>query len=137
MDKFLKIFNKVDWLVAIGSLGAGLYLDNGWLLAGGVLGMGTAWYKPAERVKKVLEKKMLRKTPAPSDTHKVLAQDDFYQQMGVTEAPALAQEPVNQVRQFTRALKPGPVHLSASRHNVLKHEHLKLPTDQPVPTRWI
>ncbi len=94
MDKFLKIFNKVVWLVAFGSLGAGLYLDNGWLLAGGVLGMGTAWYKPAERVKKVLEKKMLRKTPAPSDTHKVLAQDDFEpQQVGM---------PASKTREFAQ-----------------------------------
>lgn len=137
MNKLLKILNKLDWAVGGGTLLVGLYLLNGWIVASGVLGLLVAWYKPAERVKKKLEAKFLRKKTVTSDVHKVQAEDEFYAQMGVTEPEPQSQPlpPANAVS-YSNALSSGPVLISSSRHNQLKPDHLNLAASQATSRRW-
>ncbi len=136
MDKFLKIFNKLDWAMGGGTVVVGMYLQNWWLVAGGGVGLLAAWYKPAERIKRKLESKFLRKKTVTSDAQKVQAEDEFYAQMGVAEAPLSTAEPVSETVSYTRSMRSGPVHLSISRHNVLKPEHFNLETTQGGPRPW-
>jgi len=136
MNKLLKILNKLDWVVGAGTVLVGLYLLNGWVVASGVLGLLVAWYKPAERIKKKLEAKFLRKKTVASDVHKVQAEDEFYAQMGVTE-PELSQPkaPVTAVS-YSNSLSSGPVLISSSRHNQLKVDHLNLAGAEAPSRHW-
>ena len=144
MQKTLRIFNLLDWFVAIGTLLVGLVLLNGWVLAGGAFGLAMAWYKPAERIKKRLESKFLRKKSPRDDSAAVLAEDAFYDQAlkgtsRVEEAsapsPAATEAPAA-VPDFRRGPRGySGVFLHPSRHNQLKQAHLNL-ARQPDKTTW-
>lgn len=135
MNKLLKIFNKLDWVMGIGALVVGLYLGNWWVVASGVLGLLAAWYKPAERIKKKLESKFLRKKAVTSDVQKVQAEDEFYAQMGVAELEVMS-PPVPTAVSYSNSLRSGPVLISTNRHNHLKPGHLNLATPQTGPRPW-
>lgn len=127
MQKSLKALKFFDWFLAAGTVVVGLYLQSSLLVAAGLLSVAIAWYNPAERIKKLLEKKFLRKAPTPSDTGKVQADDQFYAevlqpQTSQDASPALAQ---NAPPNFGRPLaKNGPLYLHSSQHNVLRPQHL-------------
>lgn len=133
MQKFIKALSALDWIVGTLTLVWGLYSGNSWFIAGGVLGLMTAYFKPAMRVQAALEKRFLRKKPNHGDSSKVQAEDAFYANMlgNDTAAPAPA-EPV--AVNFSRALVAGPVLVSGSRHNLLKPGHLNL-VQNDTPTR--
>lgn len=135
MNKLLKIFNKLDWVMGFGALVVGLYLGNWWVVASGVLGLLAAWYKPAERIKKKLESKFLRKKAVTSDVQKVQAEDEFYAQMGVAELEVMS-PPVPTAVSYSNSLRSGPVLISTNRHNQLKPGHLNLATSQTGPRPW-
>lgn len=127
MQKSLKALKFVDWFMAVGSIAVGLYLQSSIFIAAGLLSLLIAWYSPAERIKKVLEKKFLRKTPAPSDTGKVAADDQFYAEV---LQPAAEEAESTETSQDAAPYfghtwpKNGPLYLHSSKHNQLRPEHL-------------
>lgn len=133
MDKLLRIFSALDWLVGGFSIVIGLYLQNGWVVAGGCLGLLAAYFKPALLIKAKLEKTILKKKPKTDDSAVALAEDAFYATMlGSQAVPAAQDQPAAQpapvVPRTYRDSLPGygGVFLSASKHNQLKQAHLRL-----------
>ena len=126
MKKTLKILNYVDWALGVGTLVAGLLWSNWLVVAAGVLGLVFAWYKPAERIKARLEKRLLRKKAAQDHTDLALAEDAFYEQvLGKPEEADTrdADERPDFSRTFTSY---AGVYLRRSRHNRLTREGLNL-----------
>lgn len=130
MDKLLRIFVALDWLVGGLSILVGLYLQNWWVVAGGVLGLLAAYFKPAVIIKTKLEKKFLRKKVKTEDSDVALAEDTFYAQvLGAEAGEAIAPAPVvPQVpRAYTDPLPPyAGVYLSKSRHNQVLPQYIGL-----------
>ncbi len=139
MTKVLRFFNYFDWFVACGTLLVGLYLLNGWVIASGLLGLALAWYKPAERIKKRLEKTLLRKPAKVEDSAHTQGEDAFYANvLGTagtasdgTDSPAAA--PVAAPSGAATAMAFGlrgysSVRLSVSKHNQLSPEAFELGT---------
>ncbi len=48
-QRYLRIF---DWALGVVALGYGIYAHSGWWIAGGVIGLGLAWYDPGTRIRK-------------------------------------------------------------------------------------
>lgn len=130
MNKLLRIFVALDWLVGGLSIIVGLYLQNWWVVAGGVLGLLAAYFKPAVIIKAKLEKKFLRKKVKTEDSAVALAEDNFYAQVlgaeagdVVEPAPALPQVP----RAYPDPLPPyAGIYLSKNRHNQVLPQHIGL-----------
>lgn len=78
LERLLTIFNKLDWFFGGACLLVGLYMMNPWLMAGGVFGLLSAYFQPANYLKKKLEAKMLSKHATPVDDSAILAEDAFY-----------------------------------------------------------
>jgi len=130
MDKLLRIFVALDWLVGGLSILVGLYLQNYWVVAGGALGLLAAYFKPAVIIKNKMEKKFLRKKVKTEDSDVALAEDTFYAQvLGAEAGDEVAPAPV--VPQVPRAY-PDPlppyagVFLSKNRHNQVLPQHIHL-----------
>ncbi len=136
MTKVLRFFNYFDWVVAVGTLVVGLVLMNGWVIASGLLGLALAWYKPAERIKKRMEKSFLRKPAKVEDSAHTQGEDAFYanvlgtaQPAALEDAPsAAATAPATPVGFAFGPRGYGAVRLSVSKHNQLRPEHLELGT---------
>jgi hypothetical protein len=133
MDKLLRIFVALDWLVGGLSILVGLYLQNYWVVAGGTLGLLAAYFKPAVIIKNKMEKKFLRKKKKTEDSDVALAEDTFYAQVlgaeaaeKVVAAPAVPQAP----RAYPDLLPPyAGVFLSKNRHNQVLPQHIRLLAD--------
>ncbi len=138
MQKLIKALSALDWVVGTLSLAWGLYSGNAWFIAGGALGLVTAYYKPAVRIQAALEKRFLRKKPANADNVKVQAEDAFYANMLGTdvETPATPAAVVAAAPDFTRTLPAGPVLVNSSRHNLLKPTHLNLVQGTASTRHW-
>lgn len=138
INKSLTALNRLDWLVAAGTLVAGIYLSSPWLIAAGFLGFATAWYKPAERIKRRLEKKFLRKKTVASDAKSVQAEDAFYANVlgtGVVEPTLHAADAAPASLNFSATPTWGKLGLNQSPHSVLRYTHLNLATGA-VPRTW-
>jgi hypothetical protein len=140
MDKLFRIFTALDWFVGGISILVGLYMQNWWVVAGGVLGLITAYFKPALIIKAKLEKKFLRKKAKTDDSAEALAEDSFYAQMlgqeAVAEPVAAEPAPALPARTYRDALPPyAGAYLSRNRHNQVAARHLPLlpeTTAEPV-----
>lgn len=136
MDKLIRIFSTLDWVVGGITVLVGLYLLNGWVIASGALGLLAAYYKPAQRIKTAMEKKLLRKKAKVDDSTADLHEDAFYAHMlsgdevaehAAPEATMVAHAP----RTYHDALPGyGVVYLSPNKHNQLKQTHLRVPTEK-------
>ena len=130
MSKLLKILTRLDWFMGGATLLVGLYLMNYWVIASGILGLLAAWYQPAARIKKYLEKKFLRKKEGSTDTQKAVAEDAFYAQvLGTQSAPQPATStpaPVARPLDYSGVLPAGQLRLNQSRHSVVQYRHLNL-----------
>lgn len=127
MNNLIKYFSALDWFLSGVTVALGIYQQNPYVIAGGLLGLALAWYGPAARIKAKLEKKFLRKKEKPSDTGAVLAEDAFYAQVLQTAPVAVKlvdtpSIPLN----FSGNLAPGTLYLSANRHNAVQPRHLNL-----------
>lgn len=71
-------FNKLDWFVGGAFLVVGLYVQNWWIVAGGIVGLLSAYYQPALYLKNKLEQKLLAKGAATSDNAITVAEEAFY-----------------------------------------------------------
>lgn len=138
MDKLLRIFTAFDWVLGSGSLLLGLYLSNYWLVAGGVLGLLAAYYKPAQRIKTRLEKKLLAgRKRTTDDSGQVLAQDAFYAQvLGTGSSEDDAPSPAEAVSFVPRnyggtVTSYGDVFLSGSKHNMARANHIGVGASAP------
>lgn len=133
MDKLLRIFTTMDWLVGGLSIVIGLYLQNWWVVAGGFVGLAAAYFKPALIIKAKLEKKFLRKKAKTDDSAVSQAEDVFYAQMLGQQLPdeVVKQETVSlPPRTYRDSLPPyAGIYLSGSRHNQVSVRHLKLVSD--------
>lgn len=78
IQRLLFIFNKLDWFVGAAFLVVGLIVQNWWLVAGGVVGLISAYFQPAAKLKDKLEQKLLTKAAVHSDNALTLAEDAFY-----------------------------------------------------------
>ena len=141
MNKLLKLLSTLDWVMGAGSIALGIYWNNYWLVAGGVLGLFAAYYKPAMLIKNLLEKKFLRKNTGSSDTQKALAEDEFYAQMlqdEVSPVTASVSTPEGQAGpvNYGRSWQAGVVLLSGSRHNVLSVATLNLVVAPGAKRTW-
>lgn len=66
ISKLIKILGYVDYALSLAVLAYGVYVQS-WLYGvAGVVGLVIAYLKPAERLKVVLQKKLIRKTPEPT-----------------------------------------------------------------------
>lgn len=141
MKQTLKALKYVDWILAIATVAYGAYAQDPLIAGVGALGLAMAWYSPAERVKRAMEKRFLRKAaPAPSAAADVAAEDAMYQQ--VTEAadaaapeldaaPAAAQKPSH----FGGSLAAGQLYLHSSKHNLLRPVSFQFQAGQ-VKSPW-
>lgn len=127
MDKLLRIFVALDWLVGGLSILVGLYMQNWWIVAGGALGLLAAYFKPAVIIKNKMEKKFLRKKVKTEDSDVALAEDTFYAQvLGAEESevepsPAVPLAP----RAYPDPLPPyAGVFLSKNKHNQVLPQHI-------------
>ena len=137
MEKALKYLSLTDWLLSIGTLVVGAYLQNLYIIGAGVFGLLMAWYSPAKRIKAAMSKKFLRKTPQTrTDEVHVAADDAFYEKTDQKE-PALAANfaPVSVGQSYAMPLGQGSIYLHVSPHNELRAAHLKL-SAQPGSYSW-
>lgn len=126
MEKLFKLLAAMDWLVSGGSVAYGLLTQNWWYVAGGVLGLCLAFYRPSERIRAVLEKRFLRKKTRTDDSAVAQAEDVFYAsvlgQLQDESAPSVAAGP----RHYHDTLPAyNRVLLSGSKHNQLRPEHVQ------------
>jgi len=120
MQKALKSLRPLDWTLAIGTLGVGAYLQDPLIASAGALGLLLAWYAPAERIRRTLERRLVRKTAkSPSHTSDVSSDDAFY---GDVAPVAVAVEPKKP--NFSNGLRAGQLYLHSSHHNLLRPEVL-------------
>lgn len=124
MSKLLKNISAIDWILSIGTILVGIYMQSSMLIAGGTLGLGIAWYNPAARLKAHLGKKFLRKTAARSDASSVAKDDQFYAEPAL-QAPAEPEAPPA-VPDFSRGLTAGALYLHSSPHNQISVTYLQL-----------
>lgn len=131
MNRAFKVFSFVDWIVGTVSLLLGLYWANGWLVAGGFIGLLFAWLKPAQRLKNKIEKSILRKKANPDDSGITVEEDAFYASMlGETTESLKATSlplPENLPKHYSR---PAPfatlIVARQSKHNLLNTKGLNL-----------
>lgn len=125
MEKLFKFLFALDWWVAGGTLAYGAYAQDGWIIGAGMLGVGLAWYKPAQKIKALLEKKLLAKKKVKDESEVLKAEEAFY----AAALPATA--PVQAPRTYkASSLVYGLTYLSGNKHNQLKNpEHLQLTTN--------
>lgn len=126
MEKLFKLLSAMDWLVSGGSVAYGLYAQNWWYVAGGLLGLGLAYYRPSERIRAVIEKRFLHKKARTDDSAVAQAEDVFYAsvlgQLQDASAPSVSTGP----RHYHDTLPAyGRVLLSGSKHNQLRAEHVQ------------
>lgn len=133
MEKLFKLLAAMDWLVSGGSVAYGLVTQNWWYVAGGVLGLCLAFYRPSERIRAVLEKRFLRKKARTDDSAVAQAEDVFYAsvlgQLQDESAPAAAATGPRQYHDTLPAY--GRVLLSGSKHNQLRAEHVQVLASAP------
>lgn len=135
MSKLLKFINSVDWFMAVALFAAAIYLKSGWLAAAGLVSLVTAWFRPAERIKGLLDKYILRRnsTKHRNDVYANLQEDAFYQEV-LAKAPARQEQPVIVVPR--NAINGGyTASLGSHRTNVLVAESFQpvavKPSDSP------
>ena len=46
---YMRLF---DWALGAGSLAYGIYAQSWWWIAGGIIGLGLAWYDPGTRIRR-------------------------------------------------------------------------------------
>ena len=107
--------NALDWLVALGTLSYGAYTGSLLWIAGGVLGLGMAWYNPGKRIKALIEKKMQRKTVPVT-----LKVDELASLPAVAEARAAAEPAVPVSFGQSTSFSYGPQYPMANKHNALR-----------------
>lgn len=140
MDNLLKFFNKVDWLLAIACFIFGFYTGNHWYFLAGLLSVFMAWYKPAERIKKTLEKKLLRKKSTVSDNHVIEDEDAFYARHDEGHIPSPDTFPTKEgtAPHFGQTLiRPGSVYLHTSKHNMLQRQNIGVSTKPVTDDTWV
>lgn len=136
MKPLIRYLNRLDLVLSLGSLGWGLWFQNYWALAGGVLGLLMTWYNPAEKLQAKLQAKFLRKGPPPSDASALLAEDLFYRPTGdATDsdaAPAEVPAPSASLPTYSLGPLPPSVYLNPSKHNWMTAPSLQgRPSDAP------
>lgn len=137
MDNLLKFFNKVDWLLAIACFIFGIYTQNPWFLLAGSVSVVTAWYKPAERIKAALEKKLLRKKKPGSDNHVIEAEDEFYARHEPATSADSLKSNASTLNYSNTAIRPGPVFLHSSKHNMLKRSGVGVNRRNSPDDSWV
>lgn len=127
LNKLLFLFNKLDWFAGGTLLVVGLYLQNWWLVAGGVTGLLSAYFQPAAWLSQRLQEKILAKGVPLSENGVLTQEDEFYaQHLG---APILPTEPAQDSNEPRMLIWNTP-------HNQLTREALVLyPADRSAPTR--
>lgn len=123
MEKLIKYLSALDWFLGIGTILYGLIVGPLYIALFGALGLCVAWYKPAPRIKKYLESRVLAKAPSTKDTHAVLDAEKFYAEMleGSATAAALPAK-----KNYSANVTFGPMFLGGSRHNILAPAHFNL-----------
>ncbi|MDO8416326.1 MAG: hypothetical protein Q7S87_08965 [Agitococcus sp.] len=125
MEKLLRLFAALDWFVGAVCVIMGLYLQNGWYLASGVIAFAAAWLKPAERVNRYLKAKFMRKKEVRNDSAIALAEDDFYDMLKDSAEPSPNSK--SELLTYAPRLFTYPhVVISSFTHNKLKAEYLSL-----------
>lgn len=115
IKRLLSLFNKLDWFVGGSCLMVGLYLMQPWLIAGGIVGLLSAYYQPAAYLSKRLEEKLLTKSAQTSQNEIALAEDAFYAQHSAGDA--LEQARAEEAR--SRAARAPTLVIANSPHNHL------------------
>jgi len=133
VNHLLHHLNRFDWIAATVTLIVGLALLNPWVITAGVVGLVAAWYKPAERIKKYLEDKMLRRRQGATGPTDADLGEDLYAQVSQVLAQAPAEQPV---RTYRDAFGTVTLRVHPSRHNWLKVENFNLagPSSGKAPT---
>ena len=129
MQKLHRYLSLLDLALGLGTIGYGLYSKSYALVLLGVGGLVLASFKPAVRIQKYLENKLLAKrTAGAAATEQALSAEAFYEDATTLAVPPAPEE--QQPAVFTGTVKYGPVRLGASRHNALKPEHFNLYRDE-------
>jgi hypothetical protein len=127
LPKTLKLLGYLDWVLGLGTIAWGLYFQSPLIAASGVLGLAVAYFKPAERIKARMEKRMLRKKTKPHDTASVLAEEAFYAKaLGRTDGPGIESVAPAAPVVVRGSLPPSVAFISANPHNMVKPSHLDL-----------
>lgn len=135
MDKTLKFFGALDWLVSGTCLILAVYLKNPWLAASGVLGLVLAYLQPAKKIQAVVAAKFGRKRGASTEGAVASAQDEaFYAEAlgrNVPDLDAAPDLPAPAPRSYASPmLGYSRTLLSGNKHNQLKRAHLNLLVEQ-------
>lgn len=137
MDRAIKFLSWTDWALSSGTLVVGLYLQNWYIVGGGVLGLLVAWYSPSKRIKAAMEKKFLRRTPSKRRDEADIAQADAFYAQGTAEgAGPEAPSPVVRGADYSRQWAAGTLYLHGSPHNLLRPEYLRFSGDSRR-TDWV
>ena len=148
MNKFLQYLSKLDWAVAFGTLGYGLFRLDALLIFLGAMGLCLAWYRPADRIKAKLERYFLAKRRPKDDSARLQEQEDFYTQ---ALRDSSAEEPLPGADEAANVGSDAPdthtpkfssfsggfsgyasVQLSRNRHNQLTSKALNIARSAPV-----
>lgn len=142
MQKTLRLFSALDWVVSSVTLAIGLWTLNVWVIVAGVLGLAVAWYSPARRVSARLQKYLFKKRQAEDHSHVLAREDEFYASLrgeaaGAQEEAQTPGEPsVAPAADFSRSSYVyAQARLNPSRHNVLKPQYFDL-TPGTRHSRW-
>lgn len=135
MDKVLQFLNKLDWVLAAATVVAGIYLQNWWLVSGGLIGFIVAWYKPAEKLQAKVKQRILRKKAANAPVDANLG-EAIYQEMASSAVSPIEAPPP---RTYRDGYPPLNIRVSSSKHNRLRAEHFNLaeaPLSYQNSMRW-
>lgn len=103
-------------------MGYGAYTGSYLIMFLGSLGIFTAWYKPAQRLEKLIKNRLLAKQQSgEKDLQHIQATEEFYAEHISTES-----QPAPAATGFTGGLQNGGLYLHTSKFNVLKAPHLNL-----------
>jgi hypothetical protein len=126
MQKLIKLLSALDWVGSTIFVVVGLKQSNWWLVSGGVLGLGLAYLKPAERIRAALFKRFVHKTDkGVAMTEEHLEDEAFYAQiLGATPELIPEEKPMGPSRTFASpAPAYGPTFVGPSKHNQLRPQH--------------
>lgn len=143
MQKSLRLFSALDWVVASITLLVGLWLLNGWVILAGTIALAIAWYSPAKRVSARLQKYLFKKRQTEDHSSVLLREDEFYASLrpDVNQASKASQGPdgLGEAPPVDFTLRPytyAQVRLNSSRHNLLTSKSLDLTPSEQQARRW-
>jgi hypothetical protein len=140
MQKALSLFSTLDWVVAGGTIVAGVLLGQAWLVGLGLFGLLVAWYSPAKRVQGRLRRYLVKKHTPLDQSQVVAREDEFYASLQASPTPdAQSGSAVGAplAPSFApRTLTYAPLRLNPSRHNLLKPAAFDLAPRSKNPAPW-